>query len=101
MERLFTALGILAKALGAILVTLVSLGLILAVLGGWSESNTERASYECTVRRMDHHIAAEDTGAYHDTCMAAVGYRRVGACYSGNLIAAPAFCFAPGWQAWR
>ncbi|MBX5205834.1 hypothetical protein [Rhizobium sp. NZLR1] len=101
MEKLSKTFGLLLKALGAILVGLIALSVIVIVLSGWSASNTERASYECVLRRMDHHIADESTGAYHDTCMASMGYKRLTGCASLNLVASPAFCFAPAWQAWR
>ncbi len=101
MEGLSRALRLLIKLLSIALGSLIALGTLLIGLLMWSGANTERSSYECVVRRMDHHIGADDTGAYHDTCMASLGYRRAGSCYSGNLIAAPAFCFAPGWQFWR
>ncbi|MBX5020142.1 hypothetical protein [Rhizobium lentis] len=101
MSALSNAFRLLLKLLGAALVGLVALALMLILYGNWSDSKKERASYECVLRRMDHHIAEQSTGAYHDTCMAAMGYERLGGCVSGNLIAAPAFCFGPSWRVWR
>ncbi|TCR98615.1 hypothetical protein [Rhizobium sp. BK418] len=101
MERFTRALGSLIKVLSAIIAGLIVVGLALISVMEWSQSSTERASNECVVRRMDHHIEEESTGAYHDTCMAALGYRRVNRCYSGSLIAAPPFCFAPSWPFWK
>lgn len=101
MQKVIDALGLLVKVLLSVLAFLVVGGMALIALVMWSDSNKEIASNECFLRRMDHRIAETSTGTYHDTCMAALGYRRVGACYSGNLIAAPPFCFAPAWQAWK
>ncbi|MBB3313103.1 hypothetical protein FHT78_004891 [Rhizobium sp. BK196] len=101
MDSISKVLGALIKGLGLVLGGLVGFGLLLIGLETWANASTERSSYECVVRRMDHHIAEASTGAYHDTCMAALGYRRVGGCYSGNLVAAPSFCFAPSWQFWK
>ncbi|MBY3590630.1 hypothetical protein HJA87_12150 [Rhizobium bangladeshense] len=101
METLSKAFRLLLKLFGAAFVGSIALVLVLVVYVSWSDSNKERASYECVLRRMDNHIAEESTGVYQDTCMAAMGYERFGGCASGNLIAAPAFCFAPAWRVWR
>ncbi len=101
MEGITSALGSLIKILAFLLVGMIGVFILLLVVFSWSGSNTERASYECVLRRMDHNIAEASTGSYHDTCMAAQGYRRVGSCQSGLFTAAPYFCFAPAWQFWR
>jgi len=101
VEAVSHALGILVKLLSWVLGGSIALGIVLIVLVSWSDSNKQKVSHECTLRRWDNEIREDMTGPYHDTCMAAQGYRRVSGCYSGNLINAPTFCFAPSWQFWR
>lgn len=101
MEAVSRALGVVVKFLGWLLGASIAVGVVLIILFSWSDANKQQASYACTLRRWDNKISEQMTGPYHDICMTAQGYRRVGQCYSGNLIDAPPFCFAPGWQFWR
>lgn len=101
VESFSYALGIFVRILGWVLGLSIALGILLILLLSWSDADKQQASYECTLRRWDNKIREEMTGPYHDICMAAQGYRRVGGCYSGNLIDAAPFCFAPSWQFWK
>jgi hypothetical protein len=101
MNAILVGLGYLIKGLSILLAVLFAAGIILIVVFGWSDSNKEMVNEECVLRRMDHEIAETSTTAYHDTCMASKGYRLVGNCYTGTLIAKPPFCFAPAWQFWK
>lgn len=101
MQSILDGLGLLVKALGALLGFLVSAGVVLMVLLLWSDSNKEEASYSCHMRRMETKIASENTSVYHNFCMGASGYRRVGKCEDNFLLAAGTYCYAPDWQFWR
>jgi hypothetical protein len=101
MRALYDLLGVLIKILAGLLIGMFALVVIGGTIFNWSGGNKERANYECVLRRMEAHIAEESTGVYHDTCMAAAGYRRLNVCSMSNLTADPPFCYAPGWQFWE
>lgn len=101
MQAIISGLNFLIKALGVILGCLVAFGILILIVFLWSDSNKEKASYECFIRRMDHHIADSFTEAYHDTCMAAAGYQSTGVCVSVPLLVKPPFCFRPTWMFWK
>lgn len=101
MKALLNALGVLIKILLAALVALIAVGAAFVGVVSWSQANAQQAAYECVVRRMDHHIAAESTSSYHDTCMAASGYRLSGCISYSNLEVNGPYCYAPRWQFWR
>lgn len=101
MQAIISGLNLLIKTLGVILGCLVALGILILIVLSWSNSNKEKASYECFLRRMDHHIEDASTETYHDTCMAAAGYQSTGDCTSTPLFVKPPFCFRPNWMAWK
>lgn len=94
---MLSALSALVKTVAAITAILVVAGGCLLLILNWQERAKERTSYECFVRRMDHHIAEESTNTYHDTCMAASGYMRTSVCSSSELLASPPFCYSRRW----
>lgn len=101
MQAISAALGVLIKILGGLLAALVCFGVIALAVLMWSDASKQQASYECVVRRMDHHIAETSTATYHDTCMAASGYLQSVTCSFSYTVANGAWCYYPRWMFWR
>lgn len=100
VDQISSILALVVRVLGWVLGISLIGGIALVSLIIWSDGNKNQASNECTLRRMDSRIQEDITGLYHDTCMAAEGYRRRTTCAWTPQLASPPFCYAAKWTFW-
>ncbi|MBO9099471.1 MULTISPECIES: hypothetical protein [unclassified Rhizobium] len=101
MAAIIKLLDIVIKTMFVIAIGSFVVGLALGAILIWADSSRTKASDECNLRRMDHHIDELSTGSYHNTCMSAAGYKLISTCGFSLYLAPSSQCYRSKMIFWK